>query len=68
MSTISADMRKLKSDPNPLDKEAIDLFIYCFIRQSGAIGEHDSSLRSQVCKKLSWLEVELDEDQNCQAT
>jgi len=84
VSTISADMRKLKSDPNPLAKEAIDLFIYRLIRESGAmiaclggldvvsfsggIGEHDASLRSETCKKLSWLGVELDEVLNCKTT
>jgi acetate kinase len=84
VSTISADMRKLKEDPNPLAKEAIDLFIYRIIRESGAmiaclggldlisfsggIGEHDASLRSAVCQKLSWLGIELNEELNCSAT
>jgi acetate kinase len=84
VSTISADMRKLKEDPNPLAKEAIDLFIYRIIREAGAmiaclggldlisfsggIGEHDASLRSAVCQKLSWLGIELNEELNLSAT
>ncbi len=84
VSTISADMRKLKADQSPLAKEAIDLFIYRIIRESGAmiaclggldiisfsggIGEHDWSIRSAVCQKLAWLGVELDESLNRKAT
>ena len=84
VSTISADMRKLKEDANPLAKEAIDLFIYRIIRESGAmiaclggldlisfsggIGEHDADLRSAVCQKLSWLGIELNEELNRSAT
>ncbi|MEN9862479.1 MAG: acetate/propionate family kinase [Polynucleobacter sp.] len=83
VSTISADMRKLRSSPNPLAKEAIDLFTYRIIRDSGAmiaclggldiisfsggIGEHDTQLRSNVCKKLAWLGVEINEDLNNEA-
>ncbi|MDO8713508.1 MAG: acetate/propionate family kinase [Polynucleobacter sp.] len=83
VSTISADMRKLKANTNPLAKEAIELFTYRLIRESGAmiaclggldalsfsggIGEHDVLLRSQVCKKLGWLGIELDEELNRQA-
>ena len=64
VSTISADMRKLRGSSDPLAKEAIDLFIYKIIREGGAmigclggldlisfsggIGEHDPILRSEV--------------------
>ena len=84
VSTISADMRKLRGSSDPLAKEAIDLFIYKIIREGGAmigclggldlisfsggIGEHDPILRSAVCKKLAWLGVELDEKLNQEAT
>ena len=84
VSTISADMRKLRSSADPLAKEAIELFIYKIIREGGAmiaclggldlisfsggIGEHDPLLRSEVCKKLAWLGVELDEGLNQEAT
>ena len=83
VSTISADMRKLRKDSNPLAKEAIELFIYKIVRESGAmiaclggldlisfsggIGEHDPALRSAVCKKLLWLGIDLDENLNQQA-
>ena len=83
VSTISADMRKLRKDPSPLAKQAIDLFTYRMIREAGAmiaclgglglisfsggIGEHDSILRSAVCQKLSWLGIELNEELNCSA-
>ena len=84
VSTISADMRKLRKDSSPLAKEAIELFIYKIVRESGAmiaclggldlisfsggIGEHDPTLRSAVCKKLIWLGIDLDENLNQQAT
>jgi acetate kinase len=84
VSTISADMRKLRQDASPLAKQAIDLFTYRMIREAGAmiaclggldlisfsggIGEHDSILRSAVCQKLSWLGIELDEELNRSAT
>jgi acetate kinase len=84
VSTISADMRKLRKDPSPLAKQAIDLFTYRMIREAGAmiaclggldlisfsggIGEHDSILRSAVCQKLAWLGIELNEELNCSAT
>ena len=83
VSTISADMRKLRASPEPLAKEAIELFIYKIIREGGAmigclggldlisfsggIGEHDPILRSSVCKKLAWLGVEIDEKLNQEA-
>lgn len=84
VSSISADMRRLRADPDPLAKEAIDLFIYRIIREggsmiaclggldllsfSGGIGEHDSLLRLSVCEKLAWLGIELDGELNRQAT
>jgi acetate kinase len=77
-------MRKLRKDPSPLAKQAIDLFTYRMIREAGAmiaclgglnlisfsggIGEHDSILRSAVCQKLAWLGIELNEELNCSAT
>lgn len=83
VSTISADMRKLRADSSPLAREATELFTYRLIRESGSmiaclggldvlsfsggIGEHDVLLRSQACTKLAWLGIELDEDLNRQA-
>ena len=31
---------------------------------SGGIGEHDSELRAQVCERLSWLGIRMDEQRN----
>lgn len=76
VSGISADMRKLRSSPEPLAKAAIELFTYRVVREAGAmiaclggldvigfsggIGEHDSQLRQDVIDKLSWLGIKLD--------
>jgi acetate kinase len=83
VSTISADMRKLRDSKNPLAQEAINLFTYRIIRESGAmiaclgglnvisfsggIGEHDIQIRASVCEKLEWLGIEIDKDLNSQA-
>ncbi len=80
VSGISADMRKLRTDASHAAQEAIALFTHRVVRESGAmvacmegldilafsggIGEHDAVLRSQVCKKLRWLGVVLDEEKN----
>ena len=82
VSTISADMRKLRGETQALAKEAIDLFTYRIVREGGAmisclrgldvisfsggIGEHDAILRSDVCEKFAWLGVVIDEDLNRQ--
>jgi acetate kinase len=43
--------------------EGIDVLAF-----SGGIGEHDGILRQQVCEKLSWLGLELNQEKNQQAT
>jgi acetate kinase len=84
VSTISADMRKLRMSKDPLAKKAIDLFTYRVTRESGAmisclggldviafsggIGEHDAQLRADVCKKIAWPGIELDEQLNAIST
>ena len=84
VSGISADMRKLRADTNQTAQEAIALFTHRVVRESGAmvacmegldvlafsggIGEHDAVLRRQVCEKLHWLGVALDEEKNQRAT
>jgi acetate kinase len=76
-------MRKLRDSKNPLAQEAINLFTYRIIRESGAmiaclgglnvisfsggIGEHDIQIRASVCEKLEWLGIEIDKDLNSQA-
>lgn len=84
MSGISADMRRLRADPSPNAKLAIDAFTYRVVRESGAlvacmqgldvlafsggIGEHDVALRAQVGQRLAWLGVVIDPVLNAQAT
>lgn len=84
VSGLSADMRKLRAETNPEAQQAIALFTHRVVRESGAmvaciegldvlafsggIGEHDAVLRLQVCEKLRWLGVVLDEEKNHQAT
>ena len=84
VSDISADMRTLRAKKNQAAEFAIDLFTHRIVRESGAmvacmegidvlafsggIGEHDGILRQQVCQKLSWLEIELNQEKNQQAT
>jgi acetate kinase len=84
VSAISADMRTLRAKKNQAAEFAIDLFTHRIVRESGAmvacmegidvlafsggIGEHDDILRKQVCQKLSWLGLELNQEKNQQAT
>jgi acetate kinase len=84
VSGISADMRTLRAKKNQAAEFAIDLFTHRIVRESGAmvacmegidvlafsggIGEHDDILRQQVCQKLSWLGLELNQEKNQQAT
>jgi acetate kinase len=83
VSGISADMRTLRAKKNQAAEFAIDLFTHRIVRESGAmvacmegidvlafsggIGEHDGILRQQVCQKLSWLGLELNQEKNQQA-
>ncbi len=84
VSTVSADMRNLRSNPSALSKKAIDLFTHRVVRESGAmiacmkgldviafsggIGEHDHLLRESVCHELTWLGIELDSSKNQNAS
>ena len=83
VSGISADMRRLRSDGSAPTLQAIALFTHRIVRESGAltaclggldvlafsggIGEHDATLRSDVCARLAYLGVQLDETLNQQA-
>jgi acetate kinase len=76
VSGISADMRRLRADPSPSAKLAVDLFTYRVVRESGAmlacmqgldvlafsggIGEHDVALRAEVGARLAWLGLVID--------
>jgi acetate kinase len=83
VSGISADMRRLRGDGSADAQRAIDLFTHRVVRESGAlvatmgglqvlafsggIGEHDTVLRAEVCKRLAWLGVEIDPALNTKA-
>lgn len=76
VSGISGDMRKLLASSGPHAAEAIELFVYRIERElgslvaalggldvlvfTGGIGEHSAAIREQVCKRASWLGIELD--------
>ncbi|MGE5331557.1 MAG: acetate/propionate family kinase [Nitrospirota bacterium] len=80
VSGIAADMRTLRADPSPAARFAIDLFTHRIVRStgeltasmsgldvlafSGGIGENDALLRAQVCQKLAYLGVRVDEVRN----
>jgi acetate kinase len=84
VSGISADMRRLRADPSVNAKLAVDLFTYRVVRETGAmlacmqgldvlafsggIGEHDVTLRADVCARLAWLGLVIDPALNAIAT
>ncbi len=84
VSGLSADVRTLRQSKDPKAIFALDLFAYRVTKEMGAlsavlggldvicftggIGEHDLVLRGEVCKNLSWLGIELDEELNKAAT
>lgn len=84
MCGIYADMRKLRANNETSAKTAIELFTYRVVREAGAmiaclggldvidfsggIGEHDYQLRRDVCEKLSWLGIKIDNNPNQNAT
>ena len=75
VSGISGDMRVLLESTAPEAREAIDLFCYRIVRESGSlaaalggldalvftggIGEHGAPVREQVCAQLGWLGLTL---------
>jgi len=89
VSGLSADMRRLReaASAGGADaagaQQAIDLFSYRVVRESGAmiaclggldvlafsggIGENDAVLRETVCHQLAWLGLHLDQQRNRQA-
>lgn len=80
VSGISSDMRVLLESDDPKAREAVDLFTFRVARETGAlastlggldgfvftagIGEHAAAVRTQVCARLAWLGVTLDEAAN----
>lgn len=80
VSGISNDMRKLSESTDPKAREAIDLFVYRIVRETGSlaaamggidglvftagIGEKSPLVRKEVCDPLKWLGIEIDEQAN----
>lgn len=80
ISGISNDVRELLASDAPLAAEAIDFFVFRVVREIGAltaelggldaliftagIGENSPVIRERVCRGLSWLGIEIDEDAN----
>lgn len=80
ISGISSDMRDLLTTGNPASKTALDLFTYRVARETGSlaaacngldtfvftagIGERSPEIREAICRRISWLGVEIDEEAN----
>jgi acetate kinase len=83
VSGISADVRRLRQSTEPAAQEALALFTHRVVREAGAmvaclqgldvmafsggIGEHDATLRAEVCDALAWMGVKLDPERNLAA-
>ena len=73
VSGISGDMRELAAGQLAAARDAVDLFAYRLCGEIGrltsalggldglvftaGIGEHDASLRAEVCRRLAWLGI-----------
>jgi len=80
VSGISSDMRTLRSSADPRAREAIDLFVYRIVRETGSltaalggldalvfaggIGENDAATRAEVIEGCHWAGVILDHKRN----
>jgi acetate kinase len=80
LSGLSGDMRVLEASDAPEAKQAIAYFVHHVRMQIGAlsatlcgvdalvftagVGEHSSRVRSEVCSRLGWLGLTLDEAAN----
>jgi acetate kinase len=83
VSGLSDDMRVLLASADPHAVEAIDLFTFCAARETvamantlggleclvftGGIGEHSAEIRQQICERLQWLGVRIDNSANDQS-
>lgn len=80
LSGVSSDMRDLLASDNAAAREAVDYFVYRVTGYignfaaalggidalifTGGIGENSAEVRERVCKNLSWLGLQLNEDAN----
>lgn len=76
VSGISEDMRTLLASSEPAARDAVALFVYHIVRETGSlaaalggldafvftagIGEHAPEIRARVCDELAWLGFRLD--------
>ena len=83
VSGVSADMRTLRASSEPAAQRAVALFTYRLLRECGAlaaclggldvlaftggIGEHDATLRRELCGRLAFLGLRLDDEANQRA-
>ncbi len=77
---ISNDVRELLASDEHRAKEAIDLFVYRVVRETGSlaaaaggmdafvftagVGEHAPAIRASVCEQLGWMGIQLDDEAN----
>jgi acetate kinase len=82
VSGISSDMRALRQSTVPAAAEAIALFVYHIVRETGSlaaalggldgfvftagIGENDAAVRAEVAAGCRWLGFALDADRNAE--
>lgn len=80
VSELSGDMRRLLAAPEPAAREAVELFVFRAAREAGAlasslagldgvvftggVGENAPSVRNDICRRLAWLGVAIDEAAN----
>lgn len=80
VSGLSSDMRVLLDSDAPAARAAVELFVYRFAREAGAlvaalggldglvftagIGENAPEIRARACRRIAWLGLELDDAAN----
>lgn len=80
VSGLSGDMRVLAGSEDARAREAVDLFAFRVARETaalastlagldalvftGGIGEHDASVRAEICRRLEWLGLACDPARN----
>jgi acetate kinase len=80
LSGVSSDVRDLLASPEPRARFALEYFAHRIAREvaaltgvlegldglvfTGGIGEHAAPVRADVCARLAWLGVHLDETSN----
>jgi acetate kinase len=84
LSGLSARVEELERSPDPAARLALDVFVYRVSAAVGTmavalggidaivftagVGEHSTSIRARVCRRLRFLGIELDPELNAAAT